>query len=98
MPKYGGRQKGTPNKSSLVVREIIESALNNSLPGSIAEEILEIRDPIDRARVKLELMKYCYPQLKSVEHTRDNPLDDMSNQEKLEAFKNAVRFLESQEK
>lgn len=43
-----------------------------------------------------EIASYCYPKLKSVEQVKESPLDGMTNEQKLEALKQAVKLLEQQ--
>ncbi len=41
-----------------------------------------------------EIASYCFPKLKSIEHTKVNALSGMSAQEKLQALKDAQTILE----
>lgn len=43
-----------------------------------------------------EIASYAYPKLKSIEHQKDNPLKDMTPEQRLEAMKHAVNLLEGQ--
>jgi hypothetical protein len=41
--------------------------LGKSLPDSILDDILLLEDPIQRAKLKIELMPYIYPRRKAAE-------------------------------
>jgi ketol-acid reductoisomerase len=41
-----------------------------------------------------DISSYCYPKLKSVEQTKQNPLDDMTAEQKLETMREAVKMME----
>ena len=65
--KWGGRQKGTPNKDKLLCRELVEAVLGGPIPEKISQLALEIHDKKERANILSGLMPYCYPKLTSVE-------------------------------
>lgn len=94
-PKLGGRVKGTPNKIDAAVRSIVEKALGKSLPESIMQDIEAIDDPGHKAALKIQLMRYAYPQLKQVEFKNQDHLSDMNAEQKIEALKQAVKYLEA---
>lgn len=48
------------------------------------------------ADIAKDLSGYAYPKLKAIEQTKDNPLSDMTPEQKLEAAKAAVQMLELQ--
>jgi hypothetical protein len=50
------------------------------------------------ADLLIAMSGYAYPKLKAIEQKKDNPLDGMSPQEKLEAMKHAVAMLEIENK
>lgn len=64
-PKKGGRQKGTPNRSKVFVKEIVEAALGKSIP----DRLLEIAkaQPREEKEILLALLPYAYPKLQSTE-------------------------------
>lgn len=69
-PKTGGRQKGVPNKSKTLVRDIVEKALGQTIP----ERLLDISqnlDPKEQASLLMDLMPFCYPKLQTIECTMD---------------------------
>lgn len=65
--KTGGRKKGTPNKKTQLLAEILE--VNDfSIPEKIIE-LLPSLAPKKQADVLLDLMSYMYPKRKAVEQT-----------------------------
>lgn len=62
-----GRQKGTPNKKTQVLAEILEN-LSLDVPQKIAE-LLPSMPPEKQADVLLELMTYLFPKRKALELT-----------------------------
>lgn len=67
-PVNGGRKKGTPNKKTKELMEILGSF-------NPAEKLMEIynstRDAELKASICKDLMKYVYPQRKAVEIAND---------------------------
>lgn len=66
-PANAGRKKGTPDKKSLLVREVLE---NHSI--NLAEQIV-VRLPkltsLEQVRALIQLLPYVYPKLTSVQHS-----------------------------
>ena len=63
--KTGGRQKGTPNKKT---RELIELLGDYNPAESLLEILKSDRVPIDlKIKINLDLMSYVYPKRKSIE-------------------------------
>lgn len=62
-----GRKKGTPNKKTLVLSEILDS-LDCDVPSKLIE-ILNQLEPEKQADVLLELMSYLFPKRKALELT-----------------------------
>lgn len=68
-PKFGGRKKGTPNKKTQALREVIEGALGKTIPEKLFESgIFDKLKPYQQAQVLLELMNYLEPKRKAIEH------------------------------
>lgn len=74
-PANAGRKKGTPNKKTKELIEIL-GAFNP------AEKLVEIFNETDdkdlKASIAKELMKYVYPQRKAVEMTGDIELPEIN--------------------
>ncbi len=63
--KTGGRQKGTPNKKT---KEIIELMGDYSPLEALLNIVQSNKTPIDiKVKVNLDLMNYIYPKRKSIE-------------------------------
>ena len=74
-PANGGRKKGTPNKKTKELIEIL-GAFN---PAEKLVEIFKETDDKDlKASIAKELMKYVYPQRKAVEMTGDVQLPEIN--------------------
>lgn len=65
--KTGGRQKGTPNRRTLVLQSVTE-AMGMDVPRRLAELLPQL-EPGKQADVLLDLMGYLYPKRKSIEHS-----------------------------
>lgn len=70
--RRGGRQKGTPNKSSLIARERIADLGCDPLMilVNIAQD--EGVDPAVRVNAAKKLVDKCYPDLKAIDHTANS--------------------------
>lgn len=65
--RFGGRQKGTPNKRhAYSVQERLEQ-LGIDLVGDIIKEIQSMDSPRDKAKCLLQLLEYCDAKRKAVE-------------------------------
>jgi hypothetical protein len=67
--KTGGRQKGTPNKTTNEIREKYQLLITESLE-QLSEDIKTL-EPKDRLKVIIELSKFVIPTLKATELTTD---------------------------
>lgn len=63
--KFGGRQKGTPNKSTDKVRRHFEKLLTDNL-GRLQHDV-DVLEPKDRVKVLLEMAKFVIPTLRAAE-------------------------------
>jgi hypothetical protein len=72
--KFGGRQKGVPNKTTKETREFLQKVLDGSME-TLAADLLKLR-PSERVKYTLELAKFCVPTLKAVEYTGDLKLTE----------------------
>jgi len=71
--KYGGRQKGTPNKLTKELRFVLKDVLYQEL-----EQIqthLDNLEPKERVELLIKLMPYVLPKVTSISHTTNEPLD-----------------------
>lgn len=64
-PKTGGRQKGTPNKSTSAIRDSLQSIIENNI--TRLQSDLDSLKPAERVKALTEICKYVVPQLKAVE-------------------------------
>jgi hypothetical protein len=71
--KYGGRQKGTPNRLTKELRAILKEALHKELE-SIGEQ-LEQLEPKERLEVLIKLMPFVFPRMNTMSHSMDKPVD-----------------------
>ncbi len=67
--RRGGRQKGTPNKRTLEVRERLAELNCDPLAGMAAIAMDEGNPPELRGRMYAELAQYVAPRLKAVERS-----------------------------
>ena len=71
--KYGGRQKGTPNRMTKELRSVLKDVLYQEL-----EQIqthLDTLKPKERVELLIKLMPYILPKVTSVPHTTNEPID-----------------------
>ena len=71
--KYGGRQKGTPNRLTKELRAVLKDVLYQELEQ--IEDRLDLLEPKDRLELIIKLMPYVLPKVTSVGHTTNEPLD-----------------------
>ena len=71
--KYGGRQKGTPNRMTKELRSFLKDILYQEL-----EQIQERLDALklkERVELVIKLMPYIFPKVNSISHSTNEPLD-----------------------
>jgi hypothetical protein len=71
--KYGGRQKGTPNRMTKELRSVLKDILYRELEQ--IQEQLDALNPKERIELLIKLMPYVLPKVTSVSHTTNEPLD-----------------------
>ena len=71
--KYGGRQKGTPNKLTKELRSILKNILFQELEQIQAH--LDSLNSKDRIELLIKLLPYILPKVTSISHTTNEPLD-----------------------
>jgi len=69
--KYGGREKGTPNKVPVNIRDKFKALIENNLEQ--IESDLAMLKPAERIKALTELSKFCLPTLKAVDFTDNTP-------------------------
>lgn len=73
--KTGGRQKGTPNKTTAELKSVINKLIGDYQDsGQMAQDLMSIEDPRERLTTACKLMEYVIPKMRSVE--TDVHLDD----------------------
>ena len=83
-PEGSGRKAGTPNKSTLAIREKLE-VYGIDIVAQLSEILPQL--PIEkRAGVLLELMDFVYPKRKSVEIKDPDPNYDPSQEKTVITF------------
>jgi|TARA_R110002111_G_scaffold242468_2_gene304432 hypothetical protein len=71
--KYGGRQKGTPNRMTKELRVVLKDLLHQELEQ--IQEHLNALKPKERIELLIKLMPYVLPKVTSISHTTNEPLD-----------------------
>ena len=70
--KFGGRQKGTPNKLTKELQSILKDVLYEEIDR--LPERLEELDTKDRLELLVKLMPFVFPKVQSVSQSLDEPL------------------------
>ena len=71
--KYGGRQKGTPNRMTKELRVLLKDILYQELEQ--LQERLELLEPKQRIELIIKLTPYILPKVNNISHTTNEPLD-----------------------
>jgi hypothetical protein len=71
--KYGGREKGTPNRLTKELRSVLKDVVYRELKS--IELRLDELDPKERIELTIKLMPYVFPKLQSISHSANEPLD-----------------------
>ena len=71
--KYGGRQKGTPNRVTKELRTLLKDILYQELEQ--VQERFKLLKPKERIELLIKLMPYVLPKVTSISHTTNEPLD-----------------------
>ena len=71
--KYGGRQKGTPNRITKELRTLLKDILYQELEQ--VQERLELLEPKERLELLIKLMPYVLTKTTSVSHMINEPLE-----------------------
>lgn len=70
--KFGGRQKGTPNKLTKELRSVLKDVLYEEI-GRLPERLDEL-DTKDRLELLVKLMPFVFPKVQSVSQSLDEPI------------------------
>ena len=71
--KYGGRQKGTPNRMTKELRVLLKDIIYQELEE--VQERFSLLEPKQRIELIIKLMPYILPKVNSISHTTNEPLD-----------------------
>jgi len=71
--KTGGRQKGTPNKLTKELREVLKNVVYKQLES--LDETLNELEPKERLEITIKLMAYALPKVQTISPTTNEPLD-----------------------
>ena len=71
--KYGGRQKGTPNRMTKELRSILKDMMYQEI--DIIQDHLDQLSPKERIDILIKLMPFVLPKTTSISHTTNEPLD-----------------------
>ena len=71
--KYGGRQKGTPNRMTKEIRSLLKEIIFKEL--SDIQEKLDLLEPKERLEILVKLIPFVLPKVNSISHTINEPLD-----------------------
>lgn len=67
--KFGGRSKGTPNKTTAQIRNEFQILISNNI--EVLQKDIEALEPKERIKTIIELSKFVLPTLKAVEVTEN---------------------------
>ena len=71
--KYGGREKGTPNRMTKELRSVLKDVLFEEIEA--LQERLDALKPKERVELLIKLMPYALPKVTTISHTTNEPLD-----------------------
>ena len=71
--KHGGRKKGTPNRLTRELRDVLKDVVYQEL--SLVQENLSKLDPKDRIDLLTKLIPFVCPKIKSENLDLNEPLD-----------------------
>ena len=70
--KFGGRQKGTPNKLTKELRSVLKDVLYDEIE-RLPERLDELSTK-DRLELLVKLMPFVFPKVQSVSQSLDEPI------------------------
>lgn len=66
--RYGGRQKGTPNKATASIREAVDNVLGDYMnSGLMLKDFEGLNSQKERLEIAIKLMQFVAPKMKSVD-------------------------------
>ena len=71
--KYGGRQKGTPNRMTKELRVLLKDIIYQELEE--VQERFSLLEPRQRIELIIKLMPYILTKVNNISHTTNEPLD-----------------------
>ena len=71
--KYGGRQKGTPNRMTKELRTVLKDLLYEEI--EVLQERLDALEPKDRIELIIKLMPFALPKVNAISHKATEPID-----------------------
>lgn len=71
--KYGGRQKGTPNKLTKEIRTVLKDLIYKELDE--IQEHLDSLEPKQRIELVIKLIPYVLPKVDSISHSANEPFE-----------------------
>lgn len=71
--KFGGRQKGTPNRLTRELRMVLKDFIYEELEA--LQDRMDYLDPKERLQVLIKLLPYVLPRVSSMSHSADEPVD-----------------------
>ena len=71
--KYGGREKGTPNRMTKELRSVLKDVMHQEI--EIIQDHLVQLSPKERVELLIKLMPYVLPKVENISHTTNEPLD-----------------------
>lgn len=81
--RYGGRTKGTPNKTTAATKEVITNLLTQySNDGTMSEDFNKL-EPKDRLAIAEKLMQYVIPKIQSVAVDLDGGIKKVTIEQEL---------------
>ena len=93
--QYGGRKKGSKNKSNSKVKAQVQQLLDDNM--DMVQHDLDQLEPKDRIKFLIDLMNYTMPKMKSVEATVTSVIDmDDAKIERLERMNDLILEIEAE--
>lgn len=69
--KTGGRQKGSPNKTTAEIRQFYQKLLSSNM--ELLQSDLDSLEPLQRVKILIELSKFVIPVIKATDLNTEGP-------------------------